>query len=397
MWELYHGGWLAPNIYFLGHAGCVRVNGIRIAGASGIFKKHDFPQGNYEKLPYTPNWLRSIYHIREFNIRRLSLLSQPTIFLSHDWPSSIEHHGNLRWLLSRKSFLRPDIESGNLGSPPMMGLLQTLKPIWWFSAHLHVRYEATVFHGPPPEQVEAPVGAKVDNPDEIVIDEDDFDTVDSGAKSKSEPSGTAPAPPTKQNPDEIALDDEEDAVEAPPAPQPVTRPPQSPVQGPTTRFLALDKCLPKRQFLEVVDIPTSTIEPSASTSGTGNSQPVLEFDPEWLAITRAFHGLFSAQHHQPTFPEETEARKSVSDALQWVVENVQKNDPSHALPVSEVQTFVQTAPVPESPSPNQKVKENEPQPPAYSNPQTEAFCRMLGIKNKINPGASSGTVAESTS
>jgi hypothetical protein len=41
----YHGGWLAPNIYFLGYAGCVQVNGIRIAGASGIFKQHDYNRG----------------------------------------------------------------------------------------------------------------------------------------------------------------------------------------------------------------------------------------------------------------------------------------------------------------------------------------------------------------
>ena len=50
----YHGGWLAPNIYFLGHAGCIRINGIRIAGASGIFKSHDFRLGmlskSYHKL-----------------------------------------------------------------------------------------------------------------------------------------------------------------------------------------------------------------------------------------------------------------------------------------------------------------------------------------------------------
>ena len=43
----YHGGWLAPNIYFLGHAGCVQVDGIRIAGASGIFKQHDYHRGEY--------------------------------------------------------------------------------------------------------------------------------------------------------------------------------------------------------------------------------------------------------------------------------------------------------------------------------------------------------------
>jgi len=89
----YHGGWLAPNIYFLGHAGCIQVNGLRIAGASGIFKGHDFRKGKllylvhtsllhtmwyfagyYERLPYTSSSLRSIYHIREFNVRRLSLV-----------------------------------------------------------------------------------------------------------------------------------------------------------------------------------------------------------------------------------------------------------------------------------------------------------------------------------
>lgn len=45
LFQRYHGGWLAPNIYFLGHAGCVQVNGIRIAGASGIFNAPHFPLG----------------------------------------------------------------------------------------------------------------------------------------------------------------------------------------------------------------------------------------------------------------------------------------------------------------------------------------------------------------
>jgi lariat debranching enzyme len=47
---MHHGGWprLAPNIYFLGHAGCVQVNGIRMAGASGFFKQHDYDhRGDY--------------------------------------------------------------------------------------------------------------------------------------------------------------------------------------------------------------------------------------------------------------------------------------------------------------------------------------------------------------
>jgi hypothetical protein len=45
MWELYHGGWLAENIYYLGAAGCVRVGGLRIVGASGIYKDHDYTKG----------------------------------------------------------------------------------------------------------------------------------------------------------------------------------------------------------------------------------------------------------------------------------------------------------------------------------------------------------------
>lgn len=35
MQELPYGGWVAPNIYYMGYAGCVQVNGVRIAGLSG--------------------------------------------------------------------------------------------------------------------------------------------------------------------------------------------------------------------------------------------------------------------------------------------------------------------------------------------------------------------------
>ena len=34
-WELYHGGWVAPNIFFLGYANVVKVAGVRIGGVSG--------------------------------------------------------------------------------------------------------------------------------------------------------------------------------------------------------------------------------------------------------------------------------------------------------------------------------------------------------------------------
>lgn len=123
----------------------------------------------------------------------------------------------MQGLLRRKKFLTADVRSGRLGSGPLMGLLQTLKPSWWFAAHLHTRFEAVVSHGPP-QPVASVEGT---NPDEINIS-DDHDI--------------------PRNPDEITLSDEENEVAPPPVPLP---PPKE------TRFLALDKCLPNRQFLEV--------------------------------------------------------------------------------------------------------------------------------------------------
>ena len=35
-WELFYGGWLCPNIYYLGECGSVYYRGLRIIGVSGI-------------------------------------------------------------------------------------------------------------------------------------------------------------------------------------------------------------------------------------------------------------------------------------------------------------------------------------------------------------------------
>ncbi|KAG8216852.1 lariat debranching enzyme [Butyriboletus roseoflavus] len=371
-WELYHGGWLAPNIYFLGHAGCIQVNGVRIAGASGIFKNHDFHQGHHERMPYDHGSMRSIYHVREYNIRRLSLLSKPDIFLSHDWPQSIEKYGDTRGLLRKKPFFRQDIDSGNLGSPPLMGLLQTLRPDWWFSAHLHVRFEAVVKHGSgeqgPGEGNPSVVRA---NPEEIVISDEDFDE----GNTATEAALTSDVRPTMpQNPDEIALISDDEFAE--PMPRPVI--PQC-----ETKFIALDKCLPRRDFLEIVEIQI----PHSTGVLAGQTSPLLTYDPEWLAVTRAFHQYFTTSRQQATYPDEPTARARVSAELQWVEENIVHKAPNEdvksPLCVDNCQVFVQTAPGPGSED-NAKFQ----QPPWYTNPQTVSFCSMLGIDNKINPSPS---------
>lgn len=145
--ELEYGGWVAPNMYYLGNAGVVNFAGLRIGGLSGIFKKYDYPYGHYEIPPYNSQSIRSVFHIRSFEVFQLKQIRQPLdIFLSHDWPAGVAKFGNLQELYRAKPFLRPEIESNTFGSPPAAELLRTLRPAYWFCAHIHVKYAAIVPH-----------------------------------------------------------------------------------------------------------------------------------------------------------------------------------------------------------------------------------------------------------
>lgn len=69
--ELPYGGWVAPNIYYLGYAGVVNYGGLRIAGISGIYKPYDYDKGHFEKPPYSDKTKRSVYHVRNTEVFRL--------------------------------------------------------------------------------------------------------------------------------------------------------------------------------------------------------------------------------------------------------------------------------------------------------------------------------------
>lgn len=71
LWELYYGGWAAPNIYYLGHAGVVNFGGLRIAGLSGIWNSNHYMSGHYERPPYDQSTVRSAYHVRDLEVYRL--------------------------------------------------------------------------------------------------------------------------------------------------------------------------------------------------------------------------------------------------------------------------------------------------------------------------------------
>ncbi|KAJ1485435.1 hypothetical protein T484DRAFT_1793487, partial [Baffinella frigidus] len=147
LWELYHGGWVAPNIYFLGYSGVVTVGGLRIAGLSGIFKGNHYKQGHWEHPPYDDSSMRSAYHVRELEVWKLLQVSGDVdVFLSHDWPLGVHRHGDERRLLRTKRFLEQEVKTNTLGNPHTAPLLNKMQPAYWFAAHLHTKFAALVPH-----------------------------------------------------------------------------------------------------------------------------------------------------------------------------------------------------------------------------------------------------------
>lgn len=260
--ELYHGGWVCPNIYFLGYSGVIQFGGVRIGGISGIYNEHHYDLGYYERPPYDNSTMRSIYHYRLLETFKLSQLSKTDpldIFLSHEWPTGIYLYGDKTRPLKQKPYFKDEVNSNTLGAKPLEELLFKLKPKNWFSAHMHVHFEAQVPH-----------------------------------------------PATGSGPSLM------------------------------THFMALDKCLPRRTFLQIVDI-----------DGKPGCKPEFSYDPEWLGIVKAADPVMNMERRPFRLPT--------------------------ALDAHPVELADYAVPLDFAPTVN-----------ALSNPQTDVFCRLLGIPNRMS-------------
>ena len=436
LFELYYGGWVAPNIYYMGAANVMRFGPLRIAAMSGIWKGYNYRKNHHERLPYNETDLKSIYHVRELDVRKLMQIRTPVdIGISHDWPKGVEWKGNWKQLFRFKKHFEEDARSGQLGSVAAKEVMEWLRPKWWFSAHLHCKYAAVVEHEKKAVEQKALPGAldgasDAKNEDEIDLDDGGATVAPNGTNSASknddevdldadedEPKPAAAAvtaatdaPSKVTNADELdlELEDDQDGV-APVAPGqglhgvsvPVEKDsaapgptisleaaraelpdsfkkpePRKPAAHPagitntTTSFLALDKCLPNRHFLQLLSIPTE--------EEVESQRPLkLTYDREWLAITRAFaidqplqlgdEGL----PYPPTWSQE-EYYQSIDKRRMWIDEKLSDQD----MIVPE--NFEVTAPVYDGGNWNlpqySQVLE-------YPNPQTAAFCKLLQIPN----------------
>ena len=351
--ELYYGGWVAPNIYYLGAAGVVNVAGVRIGGISGIYKSHDYTQGRFERPPYDRSSLRSVYHVRNTDVYRLKCLSPDNridIMLSHDWPQGIEQHGDTDKLLRQKPFFRDEVERNELGSPPNRELLDVLKPKWWFSAHLHVKFKAQVNHTLPPNAAKGDSSA-VTSIVPSQVNQMSTDSVrvmygsgDSDAKVDEMKRGKSEVTTHFQSLESSKACNEPDLTDM------------------MTQFLALDKCLPRRNHLSILHLPCH------------GRKDVLEYDPEWLAILKKTHYLTCPERRRVHCPQEPiqVTREEVQSMQTTLAERGQDSDMPLAIP----QNFAKTVP-PQSPQSSMAPF------PMMGNPQTDDLLNLLGLEHVI--------------
>ncbi|KAK3626394.1 lariat debranching enzyme [Elasticomyces elasticus] len=403
LFELYYGGWVAPNIYYMGAANVLRLGPIRIAGMSGIWKGYNYRKPHYERLPYNESDLRSVYHTREVDVRKLlQIRTQVDIGISHDWPKGVVWKGNSKQLFRYKSFLEDDARSGQLGSAAALEVMNRLRPLYWFSAHLHCKYVAIVEHEVASESTTASSanGSSVvpKNDEEIDLDSDLNDDTQPAAPTtnadeidlelEDDTNGIAPvAPGQGLDGAQVNVEDatagpivSEEAARAalpeafrrpkPYEPEVVEHPPS--IANKTTHFLALDKCMPGKDFLQLTSVPL--------VKTTAHERPFrLAYDREWLAITRAFAldepAVFGDPDANMTRAKpEAVYSSQIDEQSQWLEANLADLD----MHIPE--EFEAVAPAYDNGNWNlpqySRVVE-------YPNPQTAKFCEMLQIENPL--------------
>lgn len=268
--SLYYGGFVAPNIYYLGAGGCIWFGGIRIAGLSGIFDQRDYYKGHFESPPYNNDTLRSVYHLREIEVYRISNLhhymdqTPIDVFLSHDWPQHIWEYGNKQQLLKIKPYFTVDIEAKKLGSPPLWDVLTFLKPSFWFAAHLHVKFAAVVPH-------------------HFI----DLNTIETKEENLAEDQDTS-------NKADLIF--------------------SGLVSGKCTRFLALDKVIPRRDFLQLIKIPKQKLQSNN-----------LYYDLEWLSILKLTNSLMSNSKNRSNIPSTNLSANDIKDTIMNIKEKFEAN------------------------------------------------------------------------
>ncbi len=403
--ELYYGGWVAPRIYYLGACGVVSYRGIRIGGISGIYKSFDYTMGHHERFPLDRRAVKSIYHVRNVDVERAKRLAKSSpldVFVSHDWPQGIEQHGNTSELIRRKPYFRDEIERNDLGSPANRDILNTIQPKHWFSAHLHVMFHATVVHG---KQEQSNSNSSNNNPSKS--DKPSNLSPTSSLLTPSQATKTTKTEDTKLSPPDST--DQRGSTDATPTATQFHGMESSTqkcipsmdddenmemnkiedLTEQMTKFFALDKCLPRRKFLSILNIrvPEAKDTPTGSKEGSTESKEYhLEYDPEWLAILKNTHHWTQTEHRHVSIPPYLEEDSNQYHSVDWIKErfreatrNVETTS-SSSTGLEIPRDFVPTVPYHTDEAFQSR---RVPPLPVMGNPQTDRLLQVLELDHVL--------------
>ena len=136
--------------------------------------------------------------------------------------------------------------------------------------------------------------------------------------------------------------------------------------GHVTKFLALDKVLPNRHFLQVLSFPLPE----------GLSSPVLCYDPTWLAILRMTHSLDRPE--QQGVPEGLEEVCPSEEDQEEIIRRYQQAYPDQQGGCVIPENFRPTQPA-YIPGPHAR---HDPRPPSFE--QTDELMAWLGLENVVH-------------
>jgi lariat debranching enzyme len=226
--------------------------------------------------------------------------------LTYDWPSQIyEIPGSIDYLLKKKPSLKDEIKKNSLGSPMYKLLLKRLRPKYWFSSHLDLRFQTIYVH------------QETDN-NLNNLDRSTFKETNEKLDDKKKP--------------EI------------------------------THFLALDKCMPKRKYLEILNVKSDHYDLSG-----------LEYDLEWLSILKATDEYVSIQEHPfKLLPQPYLKVNYDFDEYKDKIKKVFKDNFKIPKIFSVNLPFNQAG---EDLDPDRKIN--------YVNEQTSRFCKLLEITDPL--------------
>lgn len=132
------GSQIAENVFFLGRAAKNKIEGLNVAGLSGVYSpKYYFSKRPYvEQVGKVSNKRFTYYNCDDLNT--LSLEGEADILLMHEWPAGIVKPED------RAFFQEKNIALSSLGNEHTTNLINQVKPSFIFCGHMHMPYKSQI-------------------------------------------------------------------------------------------------------------------------------------------------------------------------------------------------------------------------------------------------------------